>query len=139
MARMVVCKKIWKELEGLDTPPFPGPNGIEIFDSISKRAWNDLLEHQTRIINEKHLNMMDISARTYINEQREKFFSGDEIEIDTLYVLGYEIPKVATNLSDYSIYSISDESVDLDVAGSVLVPTILSIKYLVINPLAFLA
>ena len=60
MARMVVCKKIGKELEGLDTPPFPGPKGIEIFDSISKRAWNDWLEHQTRIINEKHLNMMDI-------------------------------------------------------------------------------
>ena len=74
MARMVVCKKIGKELEGLDTPPFPGPKGIEIFDSISKRAWNDWLEHQTRIINEKHLNMMDISARTYINEQKEKFF-----------------------------------------------------------------
>ena len=34
MARMVVCKKIGKELEGLDTPPFPGPKGIEIFDSI---------------------------------------------------------------------------------------------------------
>tara|TARA_B100001093_G_scaffold159941_1_gene152345 strand:+ start:918 stop:1190 length:273 start_codon:yes stop_codon:yes gene_type:complete len=89
MARMVVCKKIGKELEGLDTPPFPGPKGIEIFDSISKRAWNDWLEHQTRIINEKHLNMMDISARTYINEQREKFFLGDEID----QVEGYIPPK----------------------------------------------
>lgn len=90
MARMVVCKKIGKELEGLDTPPFPGPKGIEIFDSISKRAWNDWLEHQTRIINEKHLNMMDIAARTYINEQREKFFSGDEID----QIEGYIPPKI---------------------------------------------
>lgn len=90
MARMVVCKKIGKELEGLDTPPFPGPKGIEIFDSISKKAWNDWLEHQTRIINEKHLNMMDIAARTYINEQREKFFSGDEID----QIEGYIPPKI---------------------------------------------
>ena len=89
MARMVVCKKMGKELEGLDSPPFPGPKGLEIFDSISKRAWNDWLEHQTRIINEKHLNMMDISARTYINEQREKFFLGDEID----QVEGYIPPK----------------------------------------------
>lgn len=90
MKRMVVCKKVGKELEGLDSPPFPGPKGLEIFDNISKKAWNDWLEHQTRIINEKHLNMMDISARTYINEQREKFFAGAEID----EVEGYIPPKI---------------------------------------------
>jgi Fe-S cluster biosynthesis and repair protein YggX len=90
MVRKVVFKKMGEELEGLDNPPFPGPKGIEIFENISKKAWNNWLEHQTRIINEKHLNMMDISARTYISEQREKFFSGKEID----QVEGYVPPKI---------------------------------------------
>tara|TARA_B110000459_G_C16559547_1_gene470901 strand:+ start:1130 stop:1402 length:273 start_codon:yes stop_codon:yes gene_type:complete len=80
MPRMIFCKKMGKELEGLISPPFPGPQGLEIFENISKTAWNEWLEHQTRIINEKHLNMMDIAARTYLNEQRNKFFSGEEID-----------------------------------------------------------
>ena len=86
MARMVFCKKIGKESKGLDTQPFPGPKGLEIFDNISKEAWDEWLEHQTRLINEKHLNMMDLTARTYLNEQRNKFFSGEEIDQAEGYV-----------------------------------------------------
>ncbi|WP_461516914.1 oxidative damage protection protein [Porticoccus sp.] len=80
MARMVHCKKLNKELEGLDAPPFPGPKGQDIYDNISKQAWLEWLEHQTRLINEKHLNMMDLTARTYLNEQRDRFLSGQAID-----------------------------------------------------------
>lgn len=86
MARMVHCKKLDKELEGLDNPPFPGPKGQEIFDTISKQAWAEWLEHQTRLINEKHLNMMDMTARTYLNEQRDKFLNGEKIDEAEGYV-----------------------------------------------------
>ena len=80
MARMVHCKKLNKELEGLDAPPFPGPKGQDIYDNVSKQAWMEWLEHQTRLINEKHLNMMDLTARTYLNEQRDRFLSGQAID-----------------------------------------------------------
>ncbi|MDP1519593.1 oxidative damage protection protein [Porticoccus litoralis] len=80
MARMVHCKKFNEELEGLDAPPFPGPKGQDIFENVSKKAWSEWLEHQTRLINEKHLNMMDLTARTYLNEQRDRFLSGQEID-----------------------------------------------------------
>ncbi len=80
MARMVHCKKLNKELEGLDAPPFPGPKGQDIYDNVSKQAWLEWLEHQTRLINEKHLNMMDLTARTYLNEQRDRFLSGQAID-----------------------------------------------------------
>jgi Fe-S cluster biosynthesis and repair protein YggX len=86
MARMVDCKKLGKELEGLDNPPFPGPKGQEIFETISKQAWAEWLEHQTRLINEKHLNMMDMTARTYLNEQRDKFLNGEKIDEAEGYV-----------------------------------------------------
>ncbi|MDX2350184.1 MAG: oxidative damage protection protein [Porticoccus sp.] len=86
MARMVHCKKLNKELEGLDAAPFPGPKGQEIYDNISKQAWEDWLEHQTRLINEKRLNMMDMTARTYLSEQRNKFLSDEEFDEAEGYV-----------------------------------------------------
>ncbi|MDX2463621.1 MAG: oxidative damage protection protein [Porticoccus sp.] len=86
MARMVHCKKLGKELEGLNNPPFPGPKGLEIYETISKQAWEEWLEHQTRLINEKHLNLMDMTARTYLNEQRNKFLSGEKFDEAEGYV-----------------------------------------------------
>ena len=86
MARMVHCKKLGKELEGLNNPPFPGPKGLEIYETISKQAWEEWLEHQTRLINEKHLNLMDMTARTYLNEQRNKFLAGEKFDEAEGYV-----------------------------------------------------
>ena len=83
---MVHCKKLNRELEGLDAPPFPGPKGQEIYEHVSKQAWLEWLEHQTRLINEKHLNMMDMTARTYLNEQRDRFLSGQDIDQAEGYV-----------------------------------------------------
>lgn len=77
MARTVHCRKLKQELPGLDQPPFPGPKGEDIFNHISKQAWQQWIDHQTMLINEKRLNMMDLTARTYLNEQREKFLSGE--------------------------------------------------------------
>lgn len=86
MARMVLCRKLKQELPGLDTPPFPGPKGEEIFNNISKQAWADWMTHQTTLINEMRLNMMDLTARTYLSEQREKFFAGEQVDQAEGYV-----------------------------------------------------
>ena len=64
MVRTVFCRKLKQELPGLDTPPFPGPKGEEIFNNIYKQAWADWMTHQTTLINEMRLNMMDLTART---------------------------------------------------------------------------
>ena len=32
------------------------------------------------LINEKQLNMMDKEARKYLNEQRDRFLSGEEVD-----------------------------------------------------------
>lgn len=86
MSRMVNCKKYQKELPGLTTPPLPGKAGQDIFDNISQQAWNEWMQHQTMLINEKQLNMMDMGARTYLAEQREKFFSNEAYEQAEGYV-----------------------------------------------------
>jgi Fe-S cluster biosynthesis and repair protein YggX len=86
MSRTVFCRKYREELPGLDQPPFPGPKGEEIFAEVSQRAWDAWLAHQTMLINEKRLNLMDLTARAYLNEQRDKFFAGAEHDSAEGYV-----------------------------------------------------
>jgi Fe-S cluster biosynthesis and repair protein YggX len=86
MARTVLCRKLKQELPGLDMPPFPGPKGEEIFNNVSKQAWSEWMAHQTTLINEMRLNMMDLTARTYLAEQREKFFDGEQVDQAEGYV-----------------------------------------------------
>lgn len=86
MPRKVMCKKYQQELEGLAAPPYPGPRGQDIFENVSKQAWDEWQSHQTRLINEKHLNMMDPEARKYLQGEMDKFLSGDEFDQAEGYV-----------------------------------------------------
>ena len=86
MSRTVFCRKYLKDLEGLDAPPFPGLKGQEIFDNVSKQAWQEWQQHQTMLINEKQLNMMEIESRQFLQAQMEKFFSGEDYEQAEGYV-----------------------------------------------------
>ena len=83
MTRMVFCRKLQKEAEGLAFPPFPGPAGQQLFETVSKEAWQSWLKEQTMIINENRLNVMDPQAQAFLAEQREKFLANE----------GYERPK----------------------------------------------
>jgi Fe-S cluster biosynthesis and repair protein YggX len=78
MSRTVFCKKYQQEMEGLDFAPYPGPKGQEIFDSISKQAWQEWQQHQTRLINEKELTMTDPDARKFLLEEMDKFFANED-------------------------------------------------------------
>ena len=77
MTRMVNCSKSGIEAEGLDYPPYPGVIGKRIFDNISKQAWKEWLEHQKRLVNENRLNLADIKARKYLEEQMVRHFFGE--------------------------------------------------------------
>ncbi|HIG39509.1 MAG TPA: oxidative damage protection protein [Gammaproteobacteria bacterium] len=80
MTRTVTCTRYNKELPGLDAPPFPGPRGQEVFESVSIQAWQEWQNLQTMLINEKHLNMMDKASRKYLNEQRDKYLTGQQVD-----------------------------------------------------------
>lgn len=80
MSRTVFCRKFQQELEGLDRAPYPGAKGQDIFDNISKKAWQEWTEHQTLLINEKHLNMMDPKSREYLQQEMDKFMSGEDYD-----------------------------------------------------------
>ena len=66
MTRMVTCRRYKEALEGLDRPPLPGAKGQDIYDHVSKKAWLEWQSHQTMLINEKHLSLIDAEARQYL-------------------------------------------------------------------------
>ncbi len=68
MSRMVFCKYLNKEAEGLDTIPMPGELGQRIFDDISIEGWTKWLERLTSIINENQLNTADPAAIQIIEQ-----------------------------------------------------------------------
>ncbi len=77
----VFCRKYQKTLPALSRPPFPGAKGQAIMETISQQAWQEWLQHQTRLVNEKHLNMMAPETRNYLEEQRELFFDGNNYDL----------------------------------------------------------
>jgi len=77
MARTVKCIKLGVEADGLDFAPVPGELGKKVFENVSKEAWAGWIKHQTMLINENRLNMMDPKARKYLMEQMERHFFGE--------------------------------------------------------------
>ena len=86
MARTVNCAKLGREAEGLDFPPYPGALGKRIFESVSKEAWKEWLEHQKMLVNENRLNLTDALARKYLVEQMEAYFFGAGADVAAGYV-----------------------------------------------------
>lgn len=68
------CIKLGTEAEGLDFPPVPGELGQRILENVSRKAWDSWLEHQTMLINEYRLSLVDPKARQFLMEELEKFF-----------------------------------------------------------------
>ncbi len=79
MSRTVHCVKLGIEAEGLDHPTMPGALGQRIFDNVSKQAWQQWVAHQTRLINERHLSLVQAKDRKFLAEEMEKFFFGGEL------------------------------------------------------------
>ena len=70
----------------LERAPLPGAKGQDIFDNVSKKAWLEWQGHQTMLINEKHLSLMDPEARKYLMGEMDKFLAGEDFDQAEGYV-----------------------------------------------------
>lgn len=86
MSRTVHCCKLKQDLEGMLKPPFPGALGERVFNEVSKQAWVMWLAHQTMLINEYRLNLIDPKAREFLKEEMQKYFFGDGSEKPSGYI-----------------------------------------------------
>ena len=74
MARTVQCVLLNQELPGLERLPYPGALGQRIYENVSSQAWQQWLRHQTMLINEYRLSVIDPKARKFLEAEMEKFF-----------------------------------------------------------------
>ncbi len=86
MTRTVHCIKLDREAEGLDFPPTPGALGQRIFENVSKEGWQGWLAHQTMLINENQLRVIEPKARQFLEAEMEKYFFGEGSEKPAGYV-----------------------------------------------------
>lgn len=77
MSRIIDCAKLKKPAPGLSQPPYPGELGQKIYQMISEEAWQMWVAHQTMLINEHRLSMLDPKARAFIKQEMENFLFGE--------------------------------------------------------------
>ena len=80
MTHQIHCAKLGIDTDGLSSPPFPTAMGQRIYDNISLKAWDMWLSHQTMLINEYKLSMIDKKSRDFLLQEMEKFLFGGGAE-----------------------------------------------------------
>jgi len=70
--------KLGREAEGLPKPPYPGDLGQRIYENISREAWQGWMQHQTMLINEYRLSVVDPESRKFLEKEMRKFLFGEE-------------------------------------------------------------
>ncbi len=83
---LIHCIKLDREAESLSAPPFPGELGEKIFSQVSKEAWAMWLKHQTMLINEYRLSLIEPKAREFLLSEMQSYFFGKGSEKPTGYV-----------------------------------------------------
>lgn len=78
MSNTVFCRKYQQELPAMNHPPLPGAKGKEILATVSMDAWRAWIAHQTMLINEYRLSLMEPSARVFLMEELEKYLDNKE-------------------------------------------------------------
>jgi Fe-S cluster biosynthesis and repair protein YggX len=86
MSRTVHCIVLKREAEGLDRPPYPGELGQRIYEQVSRQAWQQWLAHQTMLINEYRLVVIEPQAREFLRQQMEEFLFGEGADKPAGYV-----------------------------------------------------
>ena len=86
MAKIIHCYKLKEDSEALSAAPFPGELGEKILNQVSKKAWSMWLQHQTMLINEYRLSLIDPKAREFLAKEMDKYFFGDGSEKPVGYI-----------------------------------------------------
>ena len=79
--RLVQCAKLGKELPGLAKPPFPNALGQQIFETISKEAWDMWLKESVRYINTYRVDLGSKQGQEFMVKQLKVWMGLEEGEL----------------------------------------------------------
>jgi Fe-S cluster biosynthesis and repair protein YggX len=86
VTRKVQCAVLNEELDALPFQTYPGELGKRIFDTVSQKAWQRWMAHQTMLINENRLSPLNPDHRKFLEGEMEKYFFGEGSEAPEGYV-----------------------------------------------------
>ncbi|WP_116964516.1 oxidative damage protection protein [Fastidiosibacter lacustris] len=69
----IFCTKLQQQGTAMLYAPLPGELGQKILQYISQEAWAKWLDHQTILINEYRLNLLEPEAKKFLITEMEKF------------------------------------------------------------------
>lgn len=72
--RIVHCRKLDKDLPGLARPPYRNELGQQIFDQVSKEAWDMWLKESVRFINTYRVDLAAPEGQKFMLEQCAIYF-----------------------------------------------------------------
>jgi Fe-S cluster biosynthesis and repair protein YggX len=72
----ITCVRCKQSRDQLARPPFSGPLGDRIYDTICQVCWKEWLRQQTAVINHYGLDLTDAKARQFLLTQTENFLFG---------------------------------------------------------------
>jgi Fe-S cluster biosynthesis and repair protein YggX len=81
--RLVQCRKLGKELPGLDRPPYRNELGQRIFNEVSKEAWEMWKKDSIKIINTygSSLDLSTAKGQQLMFDQCAIYFGFQEGEV----------------------------------------------------------
>ena len=74
----IFCAKLKSEGTAFDFLPIPGVLGVRIQQEISQEGWSQWLAHQTILINEYRLNLLEPEAKKFLMAEMEKFLFDED-------------------------------------------------------------
>ena len=74
MARIVHCKKLDKDLPGLERPPYKNELGKRIFEEVSREAWEMWLKDSVKYINTYRVDLASSEGQKFMFDQAEIYF-----------------------------------------------------------------
>lgn len=92
--RMVMCKKLGKELPGLKRPPYKNELGQKIYEEISQEAWSAWLKDSVKYINTYAVDLSSAEGQKFMFKQCKLYFGYEEGEMaETAFVAAQAEPK----------------------------------------------
>lgn len=72
--RLVMCKKLGKELPGLDRAPYRNDLGQRIFNEVSKEAWEMWKKDSVKFINTYRVDLTTAEGQKFMFDQCAIYF-----------------------------------------------------------------
>lgn len=79
--RLVKCRKLGKELPGLERPPYRNELGKRIYEEVSKEAWEMWKRDSVKFINTYRVDLTSPAGQKFMFDQCAVYFGLEEGEL----------------------------------------------------------